>query len=155
MIAYRTTQRLADAVRAFQVVRDLDAYYPDFVDWWFNKAVPGVVTGSDGLLLAEEHGQIVGVALWKKAENEAKLRCVRVVPQVAGRGLGIHLIDRALKSLGCDKPVVTVSEEKMHDYARIFVNRFDFDLSRVEKGLYRQGKLEYIFNGPLASTTSY
>jgi hypothetical protein len=26
------------------------------------------------------------------------------------------------------------------------VNHFDFDLTRVEKGLYRTGKLEYVFN---------
>ena len=35
----------------------------------------------------------------------------------------------------------------INDYSRIFVNRYDFDLSHVYKGLYRKGKLEYEFNG--------
>jgi hypothetical protein len=34
----------------------------------------------------------------------------------------------------------------MGELSRVFINHFGFVLSRVEKGLYRPGKLEYVFN---------
>ena len=35
----------------------------------------------------------------------------------------------------------------INDYSRIFINRYNFDLTHVYKGLYRKNKLEYEFNG--------
>ena len=35
----------------------------------------------------------------------------------------------------------------MNDYSRIFVNRYQFNLDKVHKNLYRKNKLEYEFNG--------
>lgn len=51
-----------------------------------------------------------------------------------------------LIELDDDKPHCTVSEELMHLYSRAFINQYRFDLGRVDKGAYRSGKLEYIFN---------
>lgn len=34
----------------------------------------------------------------------------------------------------------------LHDYSRVFVERYGFSLNKVHKGLYRKGKLEYSFN---------
>lgn len=145
MIHYEKTNRLSDAILAKVMLGGLENYYPDFGYWFVNKCVPGIVIGKDTLIVAREHEQIVGVAIGKKAE-ETKLRCVRVLPQYQNKGVGLHLIDRTLKELDCDKPLVTVSEEMIHDFSRPFINRYNFDLSQVEKGLYRPGKLEYIFN---------
>lgn len=126
----------------------LENYYPDFQHWYVNKCMPGIIVGSDTLLLARDKNQIVGVALGKRNAHETKLRCVRVLPEYQSRGVGIHLIDHMLRRLDCDKPHCTVSEELLHLYSRPFINRFDFDLSEVSKGHYRAGKLEYIFNAP-------
>ena len=88
----------------------------------------------------------MGVAVGKNLPHEKKLRCLRVAPEYRSRGIGHHLIERILVGVGCDKPLVTVPEEMMHDLARPFVNDFHFDLTFVERGLYRQGMLEYVFN---------
>jgi len=132
---------------ALPLLRSLDAYYPDFQDWYINTVAPGVVTGTDMLLVAREGERLVGVALGKRTRTETKLRCVRVLPEFQNTGLGLRLIDRALQELECEKPHCTVAEEMLHLYSRVFVNRYGFSLDAVEKGVYRPGKLEYRFNG--------
>jgi hypothetical protein len=53
-----------------------------------------------------------------------------------------------LRALDCDKPLATVSEEMLHQFSRPFINHFGFELTEVDKGRYRAGKLEYVFNAP-------
>jgi GNAT superfamily N-acetyltransferase len=146
MIVYERTSRFADAALALGVLSDITTLYPGFRDWYLNTAMPGVVAGSDLLLVARDGPQIVGVALGKRHEDETKLRCVRVQPSHAGRGVGLHLIDRALRALDCDKPLCTVPQELFDEYARPFVNRYGFSLDHVSRGMYRRGINEYVFN---------
>ncbi len=145
MITYESSKSLTDLALAYQLVQGLESLYPAFSDWYVNTCMPGVLIGSDLLLVAKDKQEIVGVALAKKGK-ENKLRCVRVKPQYQSKGVGIHLIERSLKALNVDKPHCTVAEEMIHLYSRPFVNHFHFDLTRVDKGSYRQGKLEYVFN---------
>lgn len=152
-ITLRRSNRLIDASFAWNLLRELGEFYPGLSDWFWNKCAPGIVTGTGMLLLAEDDDRLVGIALGKRDETngETKLRCVRVVPDYQNRGVGILLIDRALAELGCTLPFCSVSEEMFHDYARLLVNRYGFELTRVERGIYRPGKLEYVFNGQKAA----
>lgn len=147
MIDYVRGRKLTDAVVAYKLLVGMDALYPDFSDWYTNRVMPGVLVGSDILMLAREHGQVIGVGLGKRNQHETKLRCVRVTPEYQNRSVGIHLVERMLRQLDDDKPSCTVAEEMFHQFSRPFINHFDFDLTRVEKGMYRAGKLEYVFNG--------
>lgn len=135
-------------VQAFNVLpmlRTLNAFYSDFEHWYINTVVPGIVLGDDKLVLAMDGTKIAGVALGKKAD-ETKLRCVRVLPEYQQTGIGIKLIDYMIDVLECEKPHCTVAEELLHVYSRAFVNRYGFELRSVDKGMYRPGKLEYMFN---------
>lgn len=140
-----TTQNIDDALRVLPFIQSLDAYYPDIAHWYRTTVVPGVTAGSDVLLLAWDNDQLAGVALGK-AGAETKLRCVRVSPDWQNTGLGLRLMERMFEALECAKPHCTVSEEMLHLYSRAFVNRYGFELSAVDKGRYRKGKLEYAFN---------
>jgi GNAT superfamily N-acetyltransferase len=134
---------------AFQVlpfIQTLDQFYPEVDYWYVNKVIPGLMVGSDKLLIARDGIHIAGVALGKFTDEETKLRCVRVHPDYQNHGLGIKLIDEMLEQLEDDKPGVSVSEELLHQYSRIFINRYGFDMSNVSKGQYRPRKLEYFFN---------
>ncbi|MNR71768.1 hypothetical protein D3C71_24460 [compost metagenome] len=143
---FEQTKSTVEALMALPMLASLDSLYPDFGHWYINTVVPGVVVGTDTLLLAKDQGKVVGVALGKKGTDETKLRCIRVLPEYQNRGTGLRLIDRMLDILECAKPHCTVAEELMHTYSRAFVNRYGFELSRVDKGRYRPGKLEYAFN---------
>lgn len=126
----------------------LDQYYPNIDSWYRNKVLSDPANESNLAIGAFVGGDLVGFVLAKKAE-ETKLRCVRVNPQCQNTGLGLRLLERAMDALECDKPLVTVSEELLGHYSRIFVNRYGYDLNEVVKGAYRRGKLEYVFNGSL------
>jgi GNAT superfamily N-acetyltransferase len=148
VIHYQKSVRLADAILAKNMLDGLENYYPGFQYWYVNKCMPGILVGPDVLIVAKENEQIIGVALGKKRKDEVKLRCVRVMPSHQNRGTGLHLIDRMLRELDDDKPHCTVSEDMLDIYSRAFINHYKFDLARVDKGTYRQGRLEYVFNAP-------
>lgn len=147
MVKIESTTSFVEAFSVLPFIQSLNQYYPDIEYWYVNKVVPGLVVGNDKLLIARDHGRIAGIALGKKGEDESKLRCVRVHPDHQNGGLGIRLIDNMLDLIGERKPGVTVSEEMFHLYSRPFINRYGFELSAVDKGRYRRGKLEYGFNG--------
>lgn len=151
MLTYERGHTLTDTVVALNMLRNLDNYYPDFEYWFINKAMPGIMVGEDILLFAKNNNECVGVALGKKTEEEIKLRCVRVLPEFQNRGTGIHLTEKMLRELDCDKPRCTVCEEMFHDFARPFVNYFDWAVTDVQKNLYREGRLEYLWNYPAAN----
>ena len=146
MITYETSNKLCDLLMSLKMLEQLENYYPGFQYWFINKALPGVLVGDDLLVVARHKAAIIGVALGKKSEDENKLRCVRVAPEYQKRGIGLRLVEKTLTEMDCDKPLCTVSEEMFHEFSRPFINLFDFDLSTVKKGLYRPGKLEYVFN---------
>lgn len=148
MIHINRSSNLVEGLQALPMLSSLTQWYPDFEHWFLNKALPGIVLGQDQLLVARDDGLLVGVVLIKKSRKETKLRCVRVVPTHQNTGLGIRLIDAALEALETSKPHCTVAEEMLHTYSRLFVQRYGFALNAVEKGLYRPGKLEYVFNQP-------
>lgn len=135
------------ATQVLPFLADLDRYYPDFGQWYQNKVIPGVVAGQDSMVLVWDGEHLAGVALGKSDGVEAKLRCVRVAQPWQNTGVGLRLIERMFDELGTDKPLVTVSEEMLHQYSRPFINRYGFALTEVAKGRYRRGKLEYEFNG--------
>lgn len=143
---FRTSNKLVDISQALTFLNGLDSYYPDFHFWFVNKYMPSILVGNSSLILAESRSGLVGLALLKNEKYEKKIRCVRVSPGLQGRGLAVHLMDKALTVLDCDKPSLSVPEELLHDWSRILVNRFDFDVCQVSKGTYRKNKLEYWFN---------
>ena len=143
MLIYKTNNAI-EALLVLPFIASIDAYYPDIKEWYINTVVPGISTSDDVLLIAKEGSSIHGIALAKNSD-ECKLRCVRVSPDYQNSGLGIRLIDKALSLIG-DKPKVSVCQELFHDYSRAFITRYNFELSSVIKGKYRQHKLEYYFN---------
>lgn len=143
---YQQTNSMVQALLAMPLLHSLDRLYPGFQSWYVSTVVPGVVTGRDVLMLAMDGAQVAGIALGKRADDETKLRCVRVLPAYQNTGVGLKLIENMFDALECDKPHCTVAEELMHTYSRAFVNRYGFALSDVSRGRYRRGKLEYAFN---------
>jgi GNAT superfamily N-acetyltransferase len=154
MIHYKKSTSLTDAIMAKVMLEGLECYYPGFEYWYVNKCMPGILVGPDILIVAKEHGQVVGVALGKKRKDETKLRCIRVLPSYQNRGIAWHLTDRMLRELNDDTPHCTVSEEMLHLYSRAFINHYKFNLTSVEKGPYRKNVLEYIFNAPATEDLS-
>lgn len=128
------------------LLSNLNILYPNFNDWFQSQVVGTISSGATPVLLAVSDTQPVGVAIGKLGED-AKIRCVRVLPSKQATGLGVRLIDAMLEELETRHPACTVAEEMFHDYSRVFVQRYGFSLTSVDKGRYRPRKLEYGFNG--------
>jgi len=125
----------------------LNDFYPKHKEWYYNKFIPSVLLGNDiALVMKNKYNEIIGVSLLKNTEDEIKLRALRINPKFQKRGYGLYLIDESLKELDNPLPHCTTTEEVTNDYARIFINRYGFSIDRVERGLYRKGKNEYLWN---------
>ena len=131
-------------------IKDLDNFYPNFNNWFWNKLLPDILLNKDFILgMFDNKNNLIGVSILKKAkyiDKENKIRTLRIFPEYQNKGYSLYLIDKSLESLQTDKPKLTVAEEILHNYSRIFINRYNFSITKVEKNLYRKNKLEYIFN---------
>lgn len=145
-MTFKNAENIIELKGAFDIIKNLDNDYPNFYDWYWNKVVPGIWTRKDEVVLAYNKNDLVGVSILKNS-NEKKLRALRITENYQNKGYGLYLIDESLKRLNTDKPLCSVSENMINDYSRIFINRYQFSISHVYKGLYQKGKLEYEFNG--------
>lgn len=153
-LTFRNPTTIPDLYSIFQTIKPIGNFYPNFSSWYWDKVATGIILGDDKIIMAENGNDLVGVSILKNGQ-EKKLRAVRITESYQKTGAGLYLIDESLKQLNCDKPMCSVAEEMFHQYSRIFVERYNFNLSHVYKGMYRKGKLEYTFNEtiPLAIKT--
>lgn len=145
-IVFKTANTIPELHIAFNIVKPISNLYPDFSNWYWDKVVPGIILGDDKVIIAENNGNIIGVSMIKDG-NEKKIRAIRVNEKYQKKGYGLHLIDYSLKLLNESKPIASVADEMINEYSRMFINRYDFDMTHVYNGLYRKNHLEYEFNG--------
>lgn len=132
-------------------VNDLRDFYPRFDDWLAGKVLPGLVAGERTLLVEYRDGLLAALAVVKDDGLEKKLCCLRVFPGYQNsHGLGIRMFHRAFDVLGTDKPVLSVAEERLPVFDRIF-DHFGFELAAEYQELYRPGRSEFAFNGELTA----
>lgn len=144
---FRSPNSIPDLYNVFDILKPISNLYPDFHNWYWDKVVPGIILNDDKIIIAENKFEIIGVSIIKKADNEKKLRALRINDKYQKSGAGLYLMDQSLKELGVDKPLVSVAEEMINEYSRMFINRYDFRMTHVYNGLYRKNNLEYEFNG--------
>lgn len=144
-------KNLYEAKQALDILLKLDNYYPEFISWYWNKVVPDTLLNSGEIILLEKDNNIIGVSIIKDSINEQKLRCLRIKEEYQNKGYGLFLMDESLKRLNNDKPLLSVSEDMFSSFARMFINKYNFNMTFVHKNLYKKGKLEYQFNGNVDS----
>lgn len=140
---------LSDVMAHLHNLRDC---YPNFDDWMKEKVMPGLLLGERSILVEYRNDQLAGFAIVKDDGFEKKLCCLRVLDEFQNsRGMGVRLFERAFDELGTDKPLLSVSEERFADFARLF-KHFGFQMAKAYEGIYRPGKIEYAFNGLLRNS---
>lgn len=144
---FKLATSMVQLSQTYNILKQLGDYYPDFHYWFYNKVVPGVNLNKDKVILGYSRNKLVGVSIIKDDNSEKKLRALRIAPEFQKNGYGLYLMDKSLELLKTDKPLLSVSQDMLHDFSRLFIERYEFDLTRVHKNLYKKGKLEYQFNG--------
>lgn len=141
------------SARILPELTQLSTLYPAFSKWYGDKVVPGLLVGERTVLLRFVGRQLGGIAIVKNTISEKKLCCLRVLPDFEGSGLGIKLFQDAFEVLCTDKPLLSVAEEQMSRFSKIF-SHFGFEIEGEYKELYRKSRTEYSFNGSLLLSNS-
>lgn len=123
---------------------DAHKYYPDFYQWFFSRVVPDIKSGKRELLIESRDNYVAGIAIVNPC-HERKLCTLRVIDRFQNKGIGIKLFERCFEALETDSPFLTVSEEKLPSFKKVF-DYYGFELTNVCTGTYRKGKKEYFFN---------
>lgn len=122
--------------------------YPDFQGWFYGKVVPGLRNGERSIIPWTIDSKFAGIAICKRGPIERKLCTLWISPDVRARGVAAKLARDAFAWIGDSKPLFTVPEERSAEFAGL-VEGWAFSKPTAYTGLYRAGRVEYVFNGPL------
>lgn len=128
-------------------VRHLEGVYPGFGSWYWQKVVPGLSDGSRKILTSTDGGVLSGIVI-AKSQNEKKICTVWVPREFRGRSIARNLMQDALDWLGTTKPLFTVPDERMQEFAGL-VRELGFEYRSTVSDYYGSGRLEHVFNGVL------
>src|SRR6266851_4783161 len=135
-----------DLDRLFASVAHLQAFYPQFRPWFCGKVVAGLASGSRALLSVHAGSTLTAIAILKREPDERKICTFWVAPRARKLGVGTRLLHDSLTWLDCDRPLITVCQERVGELQPL-LRKFDFTLEQVCDSSYRPGRLEYVFNG--------
>lgn len=138
----------SDVFQALESAGVMD-FYPDFRDWFFGKVVPGLHNGERRIFRSVADGKLVGVAICKRTHAERKLSTLWVRHGSRNRGISAELARDAFGWLGTRRPLFTVPEERMSEFGGL-VRAWSFPEAVTHYDLYRSGRIEYVFNGPIS-----
>ena len=127
----------------YSYLKAAEIYYPEFRKWYTEKVIPELFTSNRELIVENRNDDIAGIAIVKKEEN--KLCTLRITEDFQNKGIGLKLFEKSFESLNTGKPFLTVSEEKLVEFEKIF-KYYGFKMTSIHKDLYRKGKKEYFFN---------
>ena len=121
--------------------------YPEYKDWFLNKQVKGINIDRD-IIFAVYNNEIVGVSSIKGDSNEKKICTLYVKKCFRKNSIGTNLVNLSCEELETDKPLITISSNKLYDYRKIILER-DWECNEVIDDLYKLNSDEYVFNGSL------
>ena len=136
------------AQEVFSRIAHLESSYPNFRAWYSDKVVSGLVSGSRSLIIELRDGKMAGVAILKDSIHEKKICTINVADEFKSKGLGYRLFEKSMRQLNTDKPLATVSEDRMPEFEKIF-RHLNYEYSAEYSGLYLPRKSEFSFNGML------
>ncbi|MFZ3179566.1 MAG: GNAT family N-acetyltransferase, partial [Methylocystis silviterrae] len=118
-------------------------------DWWFrNKVATGLRSGERKIFFETRECRVAGIAIAKREMQERKLCTLYVLPEFRNTGVASELAAEAFEWLGTEKPLFSVPEERIYEF-RTLIRMWDFHQTNRILGAYREGKVEYVFNGHL------
>lgn len=125
--------------------------YPDFLNWFLKKQVPGVYGGNRDIILAIKKDEIIGVACVKN-DGEKKICSLYVKPDRRRNKEGILLVEKTFEVLDTTTPLITMPISKVEDFLPM-IHKYDWILSNEIDDCYKENTTELIFNdvmGPLS-----
>lgn len=130
----------------YQSLSFLEKEYPGFKKWFYFKVFPSIARGERMIVLKKTQSKIAGLSILKKTSDENKICTIWVDSKYQGKGIGKSILDHSIEILKDDKPLVSVSGNRLEEFSPLFKN---FSLKNKYLSIYREGVYEYSFNGHL------
>lgn len=121
--------------------------YPDHVDHFYSKYVPGIFDGEREVVSCYVDGKIAATAVLKKTAEERKISTFYVKPEYRKCGVATALLEKCFQWLQTTKPLATIADYKLEQFARI-IEKYQWQETEVlELGYYNDHSREHVFNG--------
>lgn len=141
---HEITIRQFDEYAAYHYIKEAKHYYPNFDIWYYQNVIPAIKRGDKQLIMINDKNVLKGISIVKLNEQK-KICTLRVMENYQNRGIGIRLFEKSFEVLGTRMPLLSVSEEKIPSFKKIF-DYYGFKLTNIREGYYRKGKKEYFYN---------
>ena len=129
-------------------LKHLETTYPGFRNWFWSKVASGVRVGERRVFTHAGRDGVDGAVIAKSDGRERKLCTIWVAPAARGQGLASDLVDEALDWLEEPHPLLTVPDDRLAELTPL-VRARGFSLTQSIRSCYREGRIEYVFNGHL------
>lgn len=134
-------------IAIYEFLHDLDNEYSNFSKWYYSTVVPGLASGNRIIYTVLDDEKIVAVLILKNSD-EKKICTLRVAEHYRCQGIATKLLKIARKALQCTNPLITVSSIHINEF-EFLLKKNGFTLYKKYENYYKQGMVEYAFNGLL------
>ena len=134
----------------YEFLSGLCGEYSNFREWYYEKIVPNLAS-EERLIYAVMDNETIAAVLILKNTDEKKICTLRVAEDYRNQGIATALLKVAFKELQCARPIITVSSYHIDEF-KTLLEKNGFVLYKEYMDYYKQGIVEYAFNGPLNET---
>ena len=122
----------------YRYSEDFIKSYPEFFIWIKSN----IINSRDKDILLLKSNLPIRFAILKYSEKKI---CFYLLPYFRGKGYSSLLLEKSIKELNTNYPLVTVSELVKDDFINLF-SKYNFRLITELDNLYRENSVEYICN---------
>ena len=117
--------------------------YPDYIDWFNNKVIPGIYTNERNIILIYKNNNLIGFVNLKKTKKERKLSNLYIKSKISYNKYFKDLINLSMNWLETDEPTLIISEKEFNKCAYSILNN-NWNSTNIIK---KNDSIYYIFNG--------
>lgn len=151
LFEYLSLEYLENESMLDQKIQGFLPAYPN-ISIWYNKVIQEIKDNPNNremfISLSNEDNSlsITGLMILKNHFDEKKICTLRVKDSYQKKGIGSKLLETAFEFLGTKKPLITVPEESVKIFSKIF-DKYGFEKKHEIRDLYRKDRIEHIYNG--------
>ena len=123
--------------------------YPTYKNLYFNKQIPGIISGERDILFVRYNNKIIAAICLKKTRDEKKICMIYFCKKYRNQGIGTKIIEQSFNYLETKKPLITLPDYKIEMFKPL-IKKYNWQLSEVLDNFYNNRSKELCFNGTLA-----
>lgn len=128
--------------------------YPNFNSWFLEKVIHDTKYGNRTIIIKQIKNEIAAIAILKNEIFEKKISTFRVIEKFQSIGIGSKLMEESMNILKTKHPKMTVSSLRIEEFDKI-LKKFDFEYNSSNPDYYKQGVVEFSFNGTIEQITPH